>query len=104
MESGYAPLEAGQLSRGNGVLMKQFPYALALHLQQTAPEVADKTIAQIAQCTHTTPIAQLTSILHNRMLQYLLTLPSDARIDREKILPHLYILAQTYEKNQLYTE
>lgn len=104
MASWKNPLEAWQFSRGNGVLMKQFPYALDAYLNPHAPEVMDKKIDTIAQCTHLTPVARLTAVLHNRMLLHLLHQPSDQPLNRDKLLPHLYILAQAYEKNSMYQE
>ncbi len=104
MDSWRNPLEAWQFSRGNGVMMKQFPYALDAYLHPHAPEVMDKKIDTIAQCTHLTPVARLTAILHNRILLHLLRQPSDQPLNRDAILPHMYLIAQAYEKNRLYLE
>lgn len=104
MDSWRNPLEAWQFSRGNGVMMKQFPYALDAYLHPHAPEVMDKKIDAIAQCTHLTPVARLTAVLHNRFLLHLLKQDSQQPLNRDAILPHMYVIAQAYEKNKLYLE
>lgn len=104
ISNGRAPIEAGQFSRWNGVLMKQFPYALDAYLHPHAPEVMDRKIDTIAQCTHLTPVARLTAIIHNRMLKHLLDQDPAQPLNRDAILPHMYVIAQAYEKNKLYLE
>jgi ADP-ribosylglycohydrolase len=104
MDSWRNPLEAWQFSRGNGVMMKQFPYALDAYLHPHAPEVMDRKIDAIAQCTHLTPVARLTAIIHNRMLKHLLDQDPAQPLNRDAILPHMYVIAQAYEKNKLYLE
>lgn len=104
IKSGYNPLDAGQNSRGNGVMMKQFPYALYFHLYPASWRQTDKKIDDIARCTHLTPVARLTAIIHNRMLLHLLAHNSTEEIHRFGLLDALNAIATEHEQSLLYTE
>ncbi len=65
---------------------------------------ADKKIDDIAKCTHVTPVARLTAIIHNRMLLHLLAHQSSEEINRSGLLDALYAIATEYEQSLLYTE
>lgn len=83
-------------------MMKQLPYAFHFVMENTSPEAMDETIMSIARCTHTTQIAVLTAIIHNRLLVHLLKQDPQTPIDRDALLSEYLALAQKYEQQSRY--
>ena len=83
-------------------MMKQLPYAFQFVATHTPPEEMDEMIIAIARCTHTTPIAVLTAVLHNRLLVHLLKQDSQTPIDRDVLLSDYLTLAEQYEQQLWY--
>lgn len=83
-------------------MMKQLPYAFHFVTEDTSPETMDETIMSIARCTHTTPIAVLTAIIHNRLLVHLLKQDPQTPIDRDGLLSEYLTLAEQYEQQPWY--
>lgn len=83
-------------------MMKQLPYAFQFVATHTPPEEMDEMIIAIARCTHTTPIAVLTAVLHNRLLVHLLKQDPQTPIDRDVLLSDYLALAEQYEQQHWY--
>lgn len=83
-------------------MMKQLPYAFQFVATHTPPEEMDEMIIAIARCTHTTPIAVLTAVLHNRLLVHLLKQDPQTPIDRDVLLSDYLTLAEQYEQQLWY--
>ncbi len=91
---GASPMDTGQLSWWNGVMMKQFPYALYYHLHPDNLDSIDLHIDQITSSTHTSLIARTAVIVHNRMLMKLLALWPDEKINRNNMIEELRHVAR----------
>lgn len=99
--SDFSQLHIWLPSYGNGVLMKQMPYAAyyyALYLAwKEHADNMDNIIAYITSVTHNTPIAKTISVLHNKVLLYLFQKqPQDLDID--DLLHMIQELASRYDR------
>jgi len=85
-------------------MMKQLPYALYYSFKphQGGERKMDHELASIAFCTHVTPVALLTAIIHNRMLLKLLNQDSDEKINFKQLFEELLSLAEYYEASDIY--
>jgi ADP-ribosylglycohydrolase len=64
-------------SWGNGVMMKQFPYAAYFVAANKPLDEQDTIMESITAVTHNSPIAKYVSLVHNRMLVTLFTSQPD---------------------------
>jgi hypothetical protein len=84
-------------------MMKQFPYAASLHHMigtsdyEVPMDYADNTIAHITRITHDSPISQLTAVMHNKTLMYLLATTPET-LDMKLHLEHLAYIAPIHER------
>lgn len=83
-------------------MMKQIPYAFHFVTAKTHPVEMDEMMFHIARCTHNTPIAMLTAIIHNRLLVHLFKQDANTPIDRDALLSEYLTLAKQYEAQPRY--
>lgn len=98
--SDLSALQENNTSFGNGVMMKQFPYAAYFYIYGKKywadDDSMDSTIANITSITHNTPTAKTISVLHNKALIYMFdNQPSE--FDMWKLLHTLLIIAPRYD-------
>lgn len=89
-------------SFGNGVLMKQLPYAVFFDQMQTEPHQFDAKMIDIVWLTHNSPIVRLTSLVHNRVLMRLFSQTPET-FDVKSLLQRMRKLARYYEENSPFT-
>lgn len=83
-------------SWGNGVMMKQFPYAAYFVATKMSWDEQDELMEAITSVTHNSPITKYVCLVHNRMLTTLFTSQPDT-FDMWKTLEELYTMAKIYE-------
>lgn len=84
------------VSWGNGVMMKQFPYAAYFAAANIPVAEQDIIMESIISVTHNSPVAKYVSLIHNRMLWTLLNSQPE-NFDMWKTLDELYHMALIYE-------
>ena len=84
-------------------MMKQFPYAAYLKQHADSDIGIDDIIEHIADVTHTSTIAKLTAMVHNKALIHLLEQDADM-FEPKKLLHYLYNLAALLEEKYDFTE
>ena len=86
-------------SRGNGIMMKQFPYSVwfsRIDPQAGTQYDVDTEMEKIISVTHDTPVAKITWMLHNKTLIYLL-LTDPEQLDTKRLLSNLLTFSHHYE-------
>lgn len=90
-------------SWGNGIMMKQFPYAAYFKWNADDDNQIDNDMEAIAEVTHDSAIAKLTAIVHNKALIYLLD-HTPQNFNPKLFLHYLYNIAALFEERYTFDE
>ncbi|MFZ2151386.1 MAG: ADP-ribosylglycohydrolase family protein [Candidatus Absconditicoccaceae bacterium] len=93
------PLEQSGLkdSAGNGVVMKQFPFAAVAATQDIPEEEMIDMIVTHARATHDSDIAVVSSITHHKFLKTLLE-TQPGKLNKKELLNNLITFIKPYEE------